>query len=129
MSHPNGEAVRAAYQAFSAGDIDGLAGFLAENCVWHIKATGALNGDYEGRDSILGFVGRLVEETGGTFKTDLHNVVADDDHVVSLVEVSATRQGNSVAGKQAGVFHLENGKNTEAWFLYEDGPTMSSIWD
>ena len=129
MGHPNAEIVGAAYQAFSAGDIAAVSDFIADNSVWHIKASGVLTGDYEGRDAILGFLGRLMEETGGTFKTEVHNVVADDDHAVALLDVTATRNGKSVAGKQAAVYHIQNGQSTEAWFLYDDGPAMAEIWD
>ena len=128
MGHPNADVVRAAYQAFNTGDMAGVANFIAENSVWHIQATGSLTGDYKGRDAVLGFLGKLAEETGGTFKVEVHNVVADDDHAVALLDVSASRNGKSAAGKQAAVYHIENGQSTEAWFLYDDGPTMAEIW-
>lgn len=129
MSHPNAEVVRAAYEAFSKGDLEGVSNFIAENCVWHIKSSGPLTGDHEGRGGVLGFLGRLMEETAGTFKTELHNVVADDDYAVALLDVSATRNGKSVSSKQAAVYRIENGQTTEAWFLYDEGAAMAEVWN
>lgn len=128
MGHPNADAVRSAYQAFNTGDIEAVANFIAEGGVWHITASGPLTGDYEGRDAVLGFLGRLMEETGGTFKTEVHDVVGDDGHAIALLDVSATRNGKSAAAKQAAVYHIEAGQTTEAWFLYDDGPAMAEIW-
>lgn len=128
MAPPNADLIRGAYQAFNSGDMVSVANFIAENSVWHITASGPLTGDYKGRDAVLGFLGRLMEETGGTFKVELHNVVADDDHAVALLDVSVTRNGKSAAGKQAAVYHIAKGQSTEAWFLYDDGPAMADIW-
>lgn len=128
MSHPNAEIVRAAYEAFGKGDIEGVANFLADNSTWHIKSTGPLNGNYAGREAVLGFLGRLMEESGGTFRTELHDVVADDGQAIALLDISATRNGKSVESRQAAVYRIENGRNTEAWFLYEDGPAVAEVW-
>lgn len=128
MGHPNADVVRAAYQAFGTGDIEAVANFIAEGSVWHIVSAGSLNGDYKGRDAVLGFLGKLMEETGGTFKLDVHHVVADDEHAVALLDVSASRNGKTTATRQAAVYHIENGQSTEAWFLYEDGAAMAEFW-
>jgi uncharacterized protein len=128
MGHPNADVVSSAYQAFDTGDLEGVANFIAENCVWHITNSGPLTGDYKGRDAILGFLGRLMEETGGTFKTRPHAVVADDDHAVVLLDVSASRNGKTMSDKQAATYHVQNGQSTEAWFLYEDGSQLADFW-
>ena len=128
MANSDADAVRAAYKAFGAGDIEAVARFIAEDCVWHITATGTLTGDYAGRDNVLGFLGRLMEETAGTFKTDLHDVVADDDHAVALLEVSASRNDRSFVSKQAAVYHMRDGQTVEAWFLYADGAAVDELF-
>lgn len=128
MSNSNADAVRAAYEAFGRGDVEAVANFIAEDGVWHVAASGALAGDYKGRDAVLGFLGRLMEETGGTFKTELHGVVADDVHAVALLDTTASRNGKTVSSKQAAVYHMRDGQTTEAWFLYEDGPAVAELF-
>ena len=128
MASSNADAVRAAYQAFGSGDIETVANFLAEDSVWHVTGSGVLSGDYKGRDGVLGFLGKLMEETGGTFKTELHEVVADDAHAVALIDVSATRNGKSVNAKQAAVYHMRDGQSTEAWFMYDDGAAVAELF-
>lgn len=128
MANSNADLVRAAYQAFGSGDIEGVAKFLAEDSVWHVKLSGSLSGNYEGRDAVLGFLGRLMEETGGTFRTELHEVVADDTHAVALLTTTGSRNGKSFESKQAAVYHMRDGQSVEAWFLYEDGPAVAEVF-
>lgn len=128
MSNSNAESVRGAYEAFASGDIETVANFIAEDSVWHVSASGGLTGDYDGRDAVLGFLGRLMEETEGTFKVELHDVVADDNHAVALVQTTATRNGKTLSSHQAAVYHMRDGQNTEAWFLYEDGPAVAEFF-
>jgi hypothetical protein len=43
-----------------------------------------LAGDHRGPDAILGFFGKTFELTAGTFRVEVHDVVADDRHTVGL---------------------------------------------
>ena len=37
-----------------------------------------------------------MQETGGTFKYEIHDMVANDEHGVAIVEASARRNGKSI---------------------------------
>ena len=74
-----------------------------------------LSGDYRGRDAVYGIFGKLMEVTGGSFHIDLHAVIADDEHGVALVVVTASRGGRSIEVNEAHVFHLRDGKVMEFW--------------
>lgn len=128
MTHPNAGVVNDAYNAFAAGDIEAVAKFLADDTVWHITGSGVLDGDYKGPDQVLGFLGRLMEETGGTWRSDVHDVVANDEHAVALVTVTASRGGQSLTTNQSAVFHLRSGQTTEAWFHYPDGAAVAGLF-
>ena len=69
---------------------------IADDVAWHVTGAGQLSGTHHGRDKVFGFFGRLVEETGGTFRLDLHDVLANDEHTVALCTLSATRGGKSL---------------------------------
>jgi ketosteroid isomerase-like protein len=79
-----------------------------------------LAGDYRGRDAVYGMFGKLMEITGGTFRLDVHTILADDDHGVALVVATGSRNGQSVELKEAHVFHLLNGKVVEFWEAFTD---------
>jgi ketosteroid isomerase-like protein len=52
--------------------------------VWHFPGRSPLAGDHRGTDAVLGFFARTMELTAGTFRAELHDVVADDRHSVGM---------------------------------------------
>ena len=116
MAHPNEAVIRQAYEAFSAGDMETLAGVFTENAVWHVPVRNKLAGDYEGVDAILGYYANLDEATGGTFRIDeIHDVLANDEHVVSMHRGSSRKDGVTHTFNEVFVFHVSDGKIAEAW--------------
>ena len=89
--HPNVELTRRGYEAFAKGDLATLSELIADDVTWHSNDAGPLSGTYHGRDEVFGFFGRLAEETAGTFRLDVHDVLANDEHAVALCTLSASR--------------------------------------
>jgi uncharacterized protein len=126
--NPNVELTRRGYDAFARGDLASLADIFADEIVWHVPPPGPLAGTYRGRDEVFGVFARLAQETGGTFKLAVHDVVANDEHAVALVTASATRNGKSLDDGQAHVFHVTNGKITEFWGTTTDPLASVEFW-
>ena len=61
------------------------------------------------------------EEAFGGLEVDIHDVLANDDHVVVLSDRRATREDRRVEMRGAGVYHVRDGKIAEAW-LFEWDP-------
>jgi len=89
--HPNVELTRRGYDAFAKADLATLSELIADDVTWHALGLGPLSGTYHGRDEVLNFFVRLAEETGGTFRLDVHDVLANDEHAVALCTLSASR--------------------------------------
>ena len=113
--HPNAARIRDGYAAFAKGDFAVLNDLFAEDLVWHEFGRSQLSGEYRGRDAVYGLFGKIMEVTEGSFHIDLHAVLADDEHGVALVVVTASRAGRSIEVKQAHVFHIRDGKVAEFW--------------
>ena len=117
MAHPNEDLARRGYAAFAAGDMATLDDLFADDIVWHVGGRGPLSGDYEGKEAVIAYFGRLAQETGGNFRIELHDMLANDEHVVALTAASAKRQGRSLDNARGvQVFHIRDGKVTESWF-------------
>ena len=86
--HPNAAIVRSAYEAFATGDGAALAALLDDDITWH-ESTPGFEGDYRGRDQALALLGRVVQEMEGMKMSPVHDVLASDDHVVVLHELTA----------------------------------------
>ncbi len=127
--HPNVELTRRGYAASAAADLATMTELIADDVTWHVTGTGPLSGIYHGRDEVFGFFGRLAEETGGTFRLDVHDVLADDEHTVALCTLSATRAGKSLEVPVANVHHIRDGKTTEFWSATADPEATIGFWD
>ena len=120
MAHPNEELTRRGFDAFAKGDVDTLRELTDQDAVWHVPGRNQLSGDHRGVDAILGFFAKTMELTGGTFRIEVHDVVANDDHAVALFVSRGQREGRTYENRNVVVQHLRNGKLVEVWLLSED---------
>lgn len=111
MSHPSEAVVRRMYAAINDRDMDTLVAQFADDAVWH-----GGEAQIRGKEAIAQLVGELIEASEGTLHIDLHDVVANDEHVVALQSTTAERAGRRLADRVVYVFHVANGKIAEAWF-------------
>src|SRR6516225_9704267 len=118
--HPNVAPIRDMFAAFAKGDLAALYDEFAEDLVWHEGGRNQISGDYRGRRAVLGLFCKAMEVTQGSFRVDLHDVLADDEHGVALVALSASRGGRSVNVNAVDVMHLRDGKVVEVWTVPVD---------
>jgi ketosteroid isomerase-like protein len=128
MATDNLSLLREGYQAFAAGDMARLAELFADDVVWHSPGRNPLSGDYRGRDAVFGLFARLADETGGTFRADVHDLLANDEHGVGLVTVTARRGDRSLTVNDVNVFHLRDGRVTECWLASTDQDAEDQFW-
>ena len=126
--HPNVELTRQGYEAFAQGDLAALSGLIADDATWHVSGTGQLDGTYHGQNEVFGFFARLAEETGGTFRLDVHDVLANDEHTVALCTLSASRGSKSIEVPVANVGHIRDGRITEFWSATADPQATIDFW-
>jgi ketosteroid isomerase-like protein len=128
MAHPNEDLVRRGFAAFGTGDMTTLAELLADDIVWHVGGRSSITGDYKGKPEVFGFFAKLGAGTGGTFHLEVHDVLANDEHVVGLVNVSGQREGRTLNDNGVQVFHVNGGKVTETWFHPNDPYASDEFW-
>ena len=120
MAHPNEELLRKGYDAFSKGDMDTIRELFADDIVWHSPGKNPLSGDFHGVDEVLQTFGKVFELTGGTFRLEIHDIVANDEHAVVLVRARAERDGRQLDDASVQVWHIKDGKATEQWLYPGD---------
>ncbi len=128
MAHPNEELTRRGYAAFSSGDMDTLNELFADDLVWHVGGRSPLAGDYRGKDAVFGFFARTVEMSGGTFRLEVHDILANDEHVVALAAARGEREGKTLQDNSVQVLHVKDGKVTESWFHPGDAYATDEFW-
>jgi uncharacterized protein len=123
--HPNVAVFEHAYQAFTTGDMAKLAEVFAEDVVWHTAGNNPVSGDFHGRDAAFASFGQLFERSGGTYRPELHDVLANDEHTVALLHATGQREGKTLDRNYVIVLHIADGKIKEAW----EADTEQAAWD
>jgi ketosteroid isomerase-like protein len=117
--HPNAEALRKGYAAFAAGDMATVSSLFADGITWHQAGSGPLSGDSVGKDAVFGVFAKLAELTAGTFRQQIHDLLANDEHAVVMVE-QWWEQPHPFRGKSVHVWHMKDGIANEAWLSDQD---------
>lgn len=119
--------MRRGYEAFSRGDMETLRQIWTSDIVWHVGGRSRLSGEKRGPDAILAYFGQLIEASGGTFRVELHDVVAGEAHVVSMHTATAERDGRSFTIRSVLVAHMRDGKFAEVWDLHNDSRVLDEL--
>lgn len=124
--HPDAQVVMRGFQAFDEGDIGAMKELFAEDATWHTGGRNKWSGDYTGADAILRFFGEISSEA--QIDNQPHAILADDEHVVVLVNSTSTRGEASVSSGNVFVFHVDDGKVTEVWNIADNPYAIDEFW-
>ena len=113
MEHPNATLYRRAMEATMSGD-PSAAEILAPNVVWwQIGSPEPLLG----REAVLDSMGLLDQVS---YEIDVHDVLANDEHVVGLVTATVTAGDRRITYRTAEIMHVVDGHFTERWAFSDD---------
>jgi len=127
--HANATTIRGTYAAFATGDMETIAASWAPEVRWHEAGSHPLAGDYKGRDEIFGLFGRLVEESGGTFKAELEDVLVNSvGDVVAIHRATAERNGKRYSAREALAIEMTDGKAVNIRHVVADLDEANAFW-
>ena len=127
MEHPNAGLVRALFAALSAGDLSTARSLVDRECVWHLPST-VIGGEFRGHDGMLLQFARYIAESGGTFRTELLGILANDEHVVVRGIARAERGGRTLEDHWVLVAHVRRGRIAEVWHHPGDQYAVDEFW-
>jgi uncharacterized protein len=120
-----------------------------DDVVWHVGGNSKWAGAYQGKAQVLDFFARQAQAMGGMPSVEVHDVLGNDDHVVTLGTAKATApDGSSAEWKYTQIFHIRMGRrprsgewprmtrpSTRSWTASPaerrrraTGPTIGSRW-
>lgn len=112
------------------GDEESICSCLARDIVWHEPDLASEHtGELAGPDAVLAMSSRAQEITGGTFLLRPRQIVANGEHAVALVDWSALRGEERLAGKEVAVYRIREGRSVEASFHQDDPQTDREFWE
>lgn len=124
--HPNAQVVMGGFQAFATGDEAGLKETFADDATWHAGGRNRWSGDHVGTDAIMRLMMGIKAEA--QIDNQPHAVLADDEHVVVLINSTSTRGDRRYEGNSVFIFHVDDGVVTEAWSIPGDQYALDAFW-
>ncbi len=126
--HAHVELVRRAYKAFEEADVDFMRRFYADNIVWHVPGRGPVSGTYRGQEQVFGFLAKLRELLPEGLEIELHDVLANDEHAVSLHRARGRRGDKVLDNMEVLVSHIKDGRVVEVWSHVFDQYANDEFW-
>lgn len=121
--------IRSGYEAFIKGDIPAVLDVFAPDIRWRVGGRSAIAGEYVGHDAVLGFFGKLMDLSGGTFQLELVDVLASEDHVVVLTRETGEREGRSPLDiRGVHMWRVADGKAVEFQSTADDVYAEDAFW-
>ena len=129
VTHPNAERLLRGFGAFIQRDLDALHELFADGVRWDVPGHGVLAGTHVGFDDVLALLGRTLELSGGTYRTELRFVLADDEYAVAAFRATGTRGAKELDLDQVLVCRFADERIVAVQALLADQPAFDAFWD
>ncbi len=120
--------VRRIFDAFARKEGLALRGLFAEDAIWSVPGHGVMAGLYDGRDAIFRFLAKLPRETGGTYSSELIDVLASEDRAAALYRARGARNGRTLELEQVLLFSIDGGLVRHVLALPSDPDAFEAFW-
>jgi ketosteroid isomerase-like protein len=130
-SHEHAHIVRELYDAFTAGDLDWAAQFIAPDCVVHVPGRGVNAGDYWGVDGFRQFMSNIARHGGGVFDMEVPAFAVNEEHAFTREIIRMNRAhdpDNVFTLRISNWLVLRGDKLVESWVVPEDQRAYDAFW-
>jgi ketosteroid isomerase-like protein len=128
VTHPNAERLLRGFGAFIQRDLASLQELFAPDVRWEIPGGSTLAGTYVGIEEVLAMLGRTLELSDGTYRTELEFVLADDEHAVAAYRATGRRGANELDLDQVLVCRFAGERIVAVQALLADQQTFDAFW-
>jgi len=104
--------LRQVYEGLESRSAGAIAGALHTDVELHVNGTSALNGTYVGRDAVVAWYERLLDDLEPGFRVPPHDVLVHDASLV-VAPAGAVRAGEAQRGVD--IYHFADGLISEIW--------------
>jgi uncharacterized protein len=116
MKHSNAEILEKVYEYYAKGNLAAVLGACSDKVTFQIMGKSKLAGKYT-KETFPQFVSKIQELSGGTYRLDVHDIMANDRHGVVLASGMLEKKGEKSQIRTVHVWRFEEGKIV-AWYEY-----------
>jgi uncharacterized protein len=111
LEHPNVKAVRNYQAAMAKGDFANGITVFDPQVTYTVPGNNILSGVYKGPEQVMGYLGKLMELTLGSYGiSEMHWLANDKDQVILFIKNFADLRGRSYEWEETILFEFKNGK-------------------
>jgi ketosteroid isomerase-like protein len=128
QSDKNQELLRKAYRSIGEGDVPAALALYDDGIVFHVPGTSLLSGDHAGKAAVGVTMRKFQELSGGTFKLQPVQIVANEEYGFVLAQASAGRNGKTISEEPMQLWRFEDGEPVEIWLYPRDQQAFNEFW-
>jgi ketosteroid isomerase-like protein len=128
MAHPHIELLQRLFAAFAAHDLDAIGEALHADVVWETAGRSRLAGRRVGVGAVLSQLARSSELSGGTYRIEVEDIAAGEDHAVVLYRGHATVGGRAASFGMVNVYAIADGRITSVQAVPVDLYAFDEFW-
>jgi ketosteroid isomerase-like protein len=128
MREENLARVGRGFKAFQEGDMGTIRELNDENTVWRTPGIGPFKAEYKGAEGVIEYLTQLFDLSGGTIKVEAEQMYGDDDHVVVLDHITASRNGKDIDFRDVLVYEFADGKVRSITQYELDEKELADFW-
>ena len=124
----NADFLKSFYERFSNGDMKGVLELCPAEISFQIPGKSKLAGKYNKETLVPQLIGKIMELSSGTFKMEVHDIMASDLHGLVLTTDTVTLNGMKHEYRTVHVWRFQSGKPV-AWYEYpRDLYQYDAVW-
>ena len=128
VAHPLVQAILAYQQAMATGDFAAGRSIFRDDVVYIVPGANVFSGTYHGPDPVMGYFGKLMAETAGSYAIDAMQWLICGDKVLLETKNSATRAGKSLMWDEAILFEFIDGKKARIELFQADQAAVDAFF-
>lgn len=128
VSHPLVQKIIAYQMAMARQDMAAARAAFAPNVRYTVPGSNPMSGYYEGPDAVMGYFGRLMEMTRGTYRISQMLWLVCLDQVTLVTKNHATIQASDLDWDEAIVFVFEDGRKARIDLFQADQASVDRFF-
>jgi ketosteroid isomerase-like protein len=127
MSSSNESSIKRLYDLWHAGDVAGIEREFSSKLTFEIKGKTLISGKHD-RTQFAGLLTKMKELSGGTFQSEIHDMLVSDRHAMVLATHQLNRAGVAFEYRSVQVWRFENGSPIAGYEYLRDHEQFQQIW-
>ena len=128
VSDPKVQAILAYQQAIAEGRINDARQVFQTDVLYTVPGANSMSGEYRGADAVMGYFGRLMDLTGGTYAITAMHWMVSEDHEALMTANTASRAGHALTWGEVLAFTFVDGRKSRIRHFVDDQAAVDALF-